>query len=70
MRKYKSTTTIRADKCKDGWLLEITERMIIKKESDVIKFIKQKGFKVVERFSQYGGKTYSEDNKNQWIIGI
>ena len=45
--------TITANKVKDGWSVEITDKVHLHSESDVFKFVKQNGLQLKKRFFGY-----------------
>ena len=55
--------TIKAEKCKDGWLLTITERWAVGCEADVLKVIGENGLKVNKQCSHKPTK----ENPQEWI---
>ena len=54
--------TLRAEKCKDGWLVTITDRKQVGCQTDVLKEIRENGLEVKKQFSHT-----IEENKNEWI---
>lgn len=56
--------TLKASKCKNGWIIEITDRVQVSCESDVLKVIRENGLKIKKQFSHKPDK----ENKNEWIL--
>ena len=54
---------LKAEKCKDSWLITITDRKLVGCESDVLKEIRENGLKVRKQFSHKP----TQDNKNELI---
>lgn len=55
---------IKAEKCKDGWLITITDHLLVICESDVYKIIRENGLEVKEQLSHKPTK----ENPNEWIF--
>jgi len=55
--------TISANKCKDGWVIEVIDRIAVSDEIDVLKVIRENGLKVNAQCSHKP----TEDNPNEFI---
>ena len=55
--------TLKADKCKDGWLIMITDRITVGCESDVFKTVRENGLKIRKELCHKPNK----DNPNEFI---
>ena len=54
---------LKAEKCKDGWVITITDRMCVNCESDVFKIIRENGLKINKQLSHKADK----ENLNNWL---
>ena len=59
--------TIKAKKCKDGWLVEVIETHHIHSEGDVYQLAKQNGLKIIRKICKEEGLGFKRKRTDEVI---